>query len=90
MEREKKKIRVVVDSNIVFSLTIKGKQSTYLDIFLNENVELYVLEENIYEFRKHSERLKDKSGIFDEAMFLAFSFIRIAPKEFYLEFMQKA
>ena len=41
MEREKERIRVVVDSNIVFSLIIKGKQSVYLDLFLNERLELY-------------------------------------------------
>ena len=58
MEREKERIRVVVDSNIVFSLIIKGKQSMYLDLFLNERLELYAPEEIIYEFRKHSKKLK--------------------------------
>ena len=90
MEGDKKRIQVVVDSNIVFSLIIRGKQSMYLDLFLSENLELYAPEEIIYEFRKHSERLKNRSDIFDEAMFLAFSFIRIMPREFYLDFMQEA
>lgn len=44
----------------------------------------------IYEFRKHSKKLKNRSGMFEEAMFLAFSFIRIMPRELYSDVMQKA
>jgi len=90
MEGEKERIRAVVDSSIVFSLVIKGKQSAYLDFFLNDRLELYAPEEIIYEFRKHSKKLRDKSDTFEEAMFLAFSFIRIMPREFYIDVMQKA
>ena len=86
MEGEKERIRAVVDSSIVFSLVIKGKQSAHLDFFLDDRLELYT-PEIIYEFRKHSKKLRGKSDTFEEATFLAFSFIRIMPREFYIDVM---
>lgn len=90
MERDKERIRIVVDSNIIFSFIIKGKNSAYLDIFSNDDLEAYAPEAIIYEFRKHGNRLKEKSEAFVEGIFLAFSIIRIMPKEFYLDTFEKA
>ncbi len=84
MERDKKRIRIVVDSNIIFSLIIKGKSSAYLDIFLRDNFKAYAPEDVIREFRIHRRKLKDKSEEFEKGVFLAFSFIRIIPREFSL------
>ncbi|MBU7009246.1 MAG: PIN domain-containing protein [Theionarchaea archaeon] len=90
MERDKERIRIVIDSNIIFSFIIKGKNSAYLDIFSNDNLEAYAPEAIIHEFRKHRERLKGKSEAFAEGVFLAFSIIRIMPREFYLDSFEKA
>ena len=90
MERNKERIRIVVDSNIIFSLIIRGKDSAYLDIFSKENLEAYAPEEIIHEFRKHRKTLKNKSEEFVEGIFLAFSIIRIMPREFYLDTFEKA
>lgn len=85
MEREEERIRIVVDSNIIFSLILKGKSSAYLGIFLRDDIEAYAPEDVISEFRTHRRKLKDKSEEFEKGVFLAFSFIRIIPREFYLD-----
>ena len=90
MERNKERIRVVVDSNIIFSLIIKEKSSAYLNIFLKDNFETYAPEDIIREFRIHREELEDKSEEFERGIFLAFSFIRVIPREFYNDIMEKA
>ncbi len=90
MERDEKRIRIVVDSNIIFSLIIKGKSSAYLDIFLNDDIEAYAPEDVIREFRIHRRTLKNKSEDFERGVFLAFSFVRIIPREFYLDTIERA
>lgn len=90
MERDKERIRIVVDSNIIFSLIIKGRSSAYLDMFMRDNLEAYAPEDIIREFRIHRKKLKNKSEEFEKGIFLAFSFIRIIPREFYLDTMEKA
>jgi predicted nucleic acid-binding protein len=90
MGREKERIRIVVDSNIVFSFIIKGRSSVYMDIFSKDNLEMYAPEDILYEFGKYSEELKSKSEEFEETVFLVFSFIRIIPKEAYLDTIEKA
>lgn len=90
MGREKKRIRVIVDSNVVFSFIIKGRSSAYMDIFSKNNLEMYAPEDILYEFGKYSEELKSKSEEFEETVFLVFSFIRIIPKEVYLDAIEKA
>ena len=61
-----------------------------MDIFLKDNLEMYAPEDILYEFRKYSEELKNKSEEFEETVFLVFSFIRIIHKEVYLDTMEKA
>jgi predicted nucleic acid-binding protein len=90
METDKERVRIIVDSNIIFSLVIKERSSTYLDIFLKDNFEFFAPEDIIHEFRIHKEELKDKSEEFEGGILLAFSFIRIIPREFYKDMMKKA
>jgi predicted nucleic acid-binding protein len=90
METDEKRIRIIVDSNIIFSLVIKEKSSTYLNIFLKDNLEFFAPEDIIHEFRIHKEELKGKSEEFERGIFLAFSFVRIIPREFYRDMMRKA
>lgn len=65
MERDKERIRVVVDSNIIFSLIIKCKNITYIDIFLKGTFEAYAPEDIIREFRNHRKTLENKSEEFE-------------------------
>jgi predicted nucleic acid-binding protein len=90
MAREKERVRLVVDSNIIFSLIIKGKSSVYLDIFSNDDLEMYAPENILYEFKKYEKELKNRSEEFEETVFIVFSLVRIIPQEFYLDKMEKA
>ena len=85
MGREKERIRVVVDSNVAFSFIIKGRNNAYMDIFSKDNLDMYAPEDILYEFGKYNEELKSKSEEFEETVFLVFSFVRIIPREVYLD-----
>ena len=61
-----------------------------MDIFSKDDLEMYAPEDILYEFRKYSEELKSKSEEFEETVFCVFSFIRIIPKEDYVDTMEKA
>ena len=61
-----------------------------MDIFSKNNLEMYAPEDILYEFGKYSEELKSKSEEFEETVFLVFSFIRIIPKEVYLDTIERA
>jgi predicted nucleic acid-binding protein len=90
METNKERIQIIVDSNIIVSLVIKEKSSAYLDIFLKDNFKFFAPEDIIHEFRIHKEELKGKSERFERGIFLAFSFLRIIPREFYRDMIKKA
>ncbi len=90
MERNKERIWVLVDSNIIFSLIIKEKSSAYLNIFLKANFEAFAPEDIIREFRIHRKELEDKSEEFERGIFLAFSFIGVMPREFYGDEVERA
>jgi len=76
-------MRLVVDSNILFSIVISGERSRAYRLVKEHAVELYLPEEAILEFREHKERLRERSEEFAFRSFLAFSLAHVIPREFY-------
>jgi predicted nucleic acid-binding protein len=85
MGAKKEIVRLVVDSNIIFSSLIKGSKSAALQVIYSPwNVEFYSPEETLEEFNKYSSILENKAREdFRELMFLIFSEIKIIPAKYY-------
>jgi predicted nucleic acid-binding protein len=85
-------MRLVLDSNIIFSALIK--KSTTRDIILSDVFELHAPEYIFSEITKHKELLLNKSkmdeGDFDALLLLLQKHIQLVPKEKYNENMALA
>ncbi len=83
---------LVVDSNIVFTIVIAGKRAlAYRIVKEHDELELYSHEEILVEFREHSKKLRRSAREeFWDKVLLAFSLIRIVPRELYDEELTRA
>ena len=83
---------IVLDSNIIFSALIKGKEGKTLRriIMLEEGTDLIVPEEGLAELHEHSKKLKGLSKDFENALILLFTRVHVIPKEFYEDKIQEA
>ncbi|WP_456328099.1 PIN domain-containing protein [Archaeoglobus sp.] len=76
-------MRLVVDSNVVFTIIIAGNKSKAFRIIKDYNLTLYFPEDGLLEFKKHKDKLKKYSKEFELKSFLAFSLIHVIPSEIY-------
>ncbi len=91
MGAEKEILRLVVDSNVIFSALIKGSKSAALKILYGENIEFFAPEETLEEFKKYAATLKGKSKEdFQELLLLVFSEVKIIPANYYSRCMRDA
>ena len=76
-------IKLVVDSNIVFSSLIKGKKSEVLRkiIFLSSKIKLIAPEELLFELHKHFEKFTSEEV--EEVLYILFTQINVIPRGFY-------
>ncbi len=83
-------MRLVVDSNIVFTIIISGDRSKAFGIIRDYDLTLYFPEDGLLEFKKHRDKLKKYSKEFELKSFLAFSLIHVIPSEIYEDKMSEA
>ncbi len=76
-------MRLVVDSNVVFTIIIAGNKSKAFRIIKDYDLTLYFPEDGLLEFKKHKDKLKKYSKEFELKSFLAFSLIHVIPSEIY-------
>ena len=76
-------IKLVVDSNVVFSSLIKGKKSEVLRkiIFLSSKIKLIAPEELLFELHKHFEKFTSEEV--EEVLYILFTQINVIPRGFY-------
>ncbi|BAA79436.1 hypothetical protein APE_0472 [Aeropyrum pernix K1] len=92
IQREGPNIALVVDSNIIFSIVVAGKRAkAYRVIAGHQDLELYAPEEVLLEFREHLKKLEKSARVeFWSKALLAFSLVRITPKEIYEDKLREA
>ena len=99
MEEDRKRVQgkgsniaLVIDSNIIFSIVVAGKRArAYKIIARHRDLELYSPEEVLLEFRMHARKLEKGARIeFWSKVLLAFSLVRIVPREIYEDIMKEA
>jgi predicted nucleic acid-binding protein len=92
IQREGPNIILVVDSNIIFSIVVAGKRAkAYRVIAEHQNIELYSPEEVLLEFRTHLKKLRESARVeFWNKALLAFSLIRVVPREVYEDKLREA
>jgi len=78
-------MKLVVDSNVLFSIVVSGRKSKAFQIIEKADLTLFTPEEAILEFRAHKEKLKKFSKDFEYRMFLVFSLVQVIPLEFYAD-----
>ncbi|EEB74313.1 PIN domain-containing protein [Thermococcus sp. AM4] len=83
-------MRVVVDSNILFSIIVSGRKSKAFRLLEEHELTLFAPEEVILEFRRHSTKLKKFAKDFEYRTFLTFSLVQIIPLEFYSNKIREA
>jgi len=83
-------MRLIVDSNIVFSIIVSGKKSKAFRLLTRYDFELFIPEEILFEFRKHAQKLKKNREEFEHRTLLAFSLLHLIPKEFYKDKIREA
>jgi len=76
-------MKLIVDSNVLFSIIISGKHSKAFQILKDADITLFTPEESILEFRAHKQKLKKLSKDFEYRTFLVFSLVQVIPLEFY-------
>ncbi|WP_456420475.1 PIN domain-containing protein [Thermococcus sp.] len=76
-------MRVVVDSNVLFSIIVSGEKSKAFRLLEEHGLTLFAPEEVILEFRRHATKLKKFAKDFEYRTFLAFSLVQVIPLEFY-------
>ncbi|ADC66525.1 Nucleotide-binding protein, PIN domain protein [Ferroglobus placidus DSM 10642] len=83
-------IKLVVNSNIVFSSLIKGKKSRILRkiIFFSSIIELIAPEELLIEIQKHFEKFNSEE--LEECFHILFTRIGIVPREYYRDKISEA
>ncbi len=92
IQREGSNIALIVDSNIVFSIIVAGRRARAYRIIVNyQDLELYSPEEVLTEFREHTKKLEKSARTeFWDKVLLAFSLIRIVPREIYEDVLHEA
>ncbi|MCE4605908.1 MAG: PIN domain-containing protein [Desulfurococcales archaeon] len=82
----------IVDSNIIFSIVVAGRRArVYRIISEHRDLELFAPEEVLIEFREHTMKLEKSARVeFWNKVLLAFSLIRIIPREVYKEALREA
>ncbi len=82
----------IVDSNIIFSVVVAGMRArAYRIIVEHRDLELFSPEEVLIEFREHTRKLKKSARVeFWNKALLAFSLIRIVPREIYKDALREA
>jgi len=83
-------MRLVVDSNVVFTIVITGDKSKAFRIIRDHDLILYFPEDGLLEFKKHKDKLKKYSKEFELKSFLAFSLIHVIPSEIYEDKISEA
>ena len=83
-------MNVVVDSNILFSIIVSGRKSKAFRLLEEHEITLFAPEEIIFEFRRHTCKLKKFAKDFEYRTFLAFSLVQILPLEFYSDKIKEA
>lgn len=83
-------MRVVVDSNILFSIIVSGRKSRAFNLLEQHDITLFAPEEVILEFRRHGSKLKKFAKDFEYHTFLAFSLVQVIPSEFYSDKIREA
>ena len=83
---------LIVDSNIIFSIIVAGRGArAYRIIAEHQDLELFSPEEVLIEFREHTKKLEKSARVeFWNKVLLAFSLIRIVPREVYADILQEA
>jgi predicted nucleic acid-binding protein len=92
IQREGSNIALVADSNVIFSIVVAGKRAkAYRVIAEHQDLELYAPEEVLLEFREHLKKLEKSARVeFWSKALLAFSLVRIVPKEIYEDKLREA
>jgi len=83
-------MRLVIDSNVVFTVIIAGDKSKAFRIIRDYDLTLYFPEDGLSEFKKHKDKLKKYSREFELKSFLAFSLIHVIPSEIYEDKVSEA
>jgi len=83
-------MRLVVDSNVVFTIVIAGDKSKAFRIIKDHDLTLYFPEDGLLEFKKHKDKLKKYSKEFELKSFLAFSLIHVILSEIYEDKISEA
>ncbi len=83
-------MKLIADSNIVFSLIISGKKGRIYQILERYDIDLLAPEELVSEFREYVSLLRKKSEDFEKRTLLAFSLIAIVPIEVYSDKISEA
>ena len=92
VQGEGSNIALIIDSSIIFSIIVAGKRArAYRIIAEHQDIELFSPEEVLIEFREHMRKLEKSARIeFWNKVLLAFSLIRIVPREVYADILQEA
>ena len=83
-------MKLIANSNILFSLIISGKRGRIHRILRKHDVHLFMPEEALYEYRKYLRLLKDKAKELENRTLLAFTLVNIIPIEIYYEKIEEA
>ncbi|AIY90196.1 PIN domain-containing protein [Geoglobus acetivorans] len=83
-------MKLVVDSNILFSIVVSGERSKAYEGIRNHSLILYFPEEGLLEFRKHKNKLEEHSEEFELRSFIAFSLVHVIPFEVYRDKISEA
>ena len=85
-------LALIIDSNVLFSIIVAGKRSrAYRIIAKYLDLELFSPEEVLLEFHAHTKKLKRSARReFWNKVLLAFSLVRIAPREMYEDKLKEA
>ncbi len=92
IQGEGSNIALIADSNIVFSIVVAGRRARAFKIIAeHSDLELFSPEEVLVEFREHMRKLEKSARIeFWGKVLLAFSLIRIIPREIYEDTLREA
>ncbi|ASJ12368.1 PIN domain-containing protein [Thermococcus thioreducens] len=83
-------MKVVVDSNILFSIIVSGRKSRAFRLLEHYDITLFAPEEVILEFKRHKVKLQKFTKDFEYRTFLAFSMVQVIPLEFYSDKIREA
>ncbi len=83
-EVQEEGIALILDSNILFTIVIAGRRSRAYHIIGEYELNLFMPEEALIEFHRHAEKLRRYAiKDFETKVMLAFTLVRIVPRELY-------